>query len=335
MQTMDATRWTLDHLAALERSEHDFQEFKSTGFMVDPKTGDVRGDFRDHLSKQVSAFSNASGGRLLLGIDDRGEPDDGVPRRLRPKGTREWLEDLIPGLVDPPLKRFNVFEVPLTDARAVFVVEVPPSEDAPHQARDKRYYLRIAGKSRPMGHRQVLDILHRSRDPEVFVRDVAPYGEPIAVDDDPRGPGALVCLRATFENRGRNLAQHVGCELTLPRFAVNTECRRRTLQPPEAEATGGDRRRSDHRRLMQTPGAVTFFYYHPLPIFPTQVITFSEVWLAVHAGNLTHFVAGNVVLRWKTFADAAPAREGRIDVCGYFAVKRALRLVESRLKAGT
>jgi Schlafen, AlbA_2 len=352
--------WTLERLQGLDDQEHDFQEFKSSLYAWDG--GRIRSDFLDNLSKQASAFANGSGGNIFLGIDDHGRCDGGVPRDLKPNGTREWLEDVIPNLLDPPLKRFNVYEVaisssveratarmksgaapapPSSDAapaspaasagepealtqgrrgRAVYVLEIPTSEDAPHQARDRRYYLRIAGKSRPMSHRHVLDILHRVKHPEVVVDRIDPYGQPELIRSDPRGPLALLCMRATLTNKGRSLAQHVGCEFTLPRFLVTSETRRRTMILSES-------------RLMQRPGEVTFFFYHPIPIFPSQEIQFGEVWIAIHGINLDHFTSGRVRCRWRVFADGAPSRQGHVDLEAFSAVQRGIQQVRHAIEA--
>jgi hypothetical protein len=316
--------WTPERLIALDPHEYDFQEFKASAYVFDPGQQRLRSDFLDNLSKQVSAFANAAGGRIFLGIDDEGHVDGGVPRDLRPNGTRAWLEDVIPHVVIPHLRAFNVYEVgwvsapgsasALRPGHAVYVLEVPRSDDAPHQARDHRYYLRIAGKSRPMGHHHVLDVLHRTRDPNVVVSRMDPYGEPEFVESDPRGPKSFVHLRTHLANRGRTLAQHVGCEFIVPRFAVNSECRQRTLAQGET-------------RLIQRSGEVVFFFYHPIPIFPTQEVPFGEVWLAIHGANLSQFESGKVVLRWRVFADGAPVREGQVDVLAFTAIQRATRQV--------
>jgi len=317
--------WTEERLEALEPQEHDFQEFKSSAYLFEEGSGRIRSDFLDNLSKQISAFANGAGGHLFLGLDDEGRVDGGIPTDLR-GGTREWLEDVVGQLVDPHLKRFNAYAIAasgregsrLRPGRAVFVLEVPTSEDAPHQARDRRYYLRIAGKSRPMAHRHILDIMHRSQHPEVLVERVDPFGEPELYDSDPRGPQALVRLRSTLYNHGKALAQHVGVEFILPRYAVGQESRRRTLLSREGA-------------LSQRPGEIIFFAYHPTPIFPTQRLPFGEVWITIHRNNVHHYEDGNVVLRWKAFADAAPCREGSVDVYSYTAVQRGIGMVRRAL----
>ena len=314
--------WTEARLGSLVPYELEAQEFKSSAWVSSPATGKVRADFVDNLSKQISAFANAGGGCLFLGIDDTGLVDGGVPTALRANGTREWFEDILPGIVDPPLRSFDVHEVRaespqslIHPERAVYVLELPDSQDAPHQARDRRYYLRIAGKSRPMSHRHVLDILQRRRDPEVQVFAIDPYGQPDEISD-PRGPSILLRLRARIGNKGRSLAQHVGLELTLPRFAVNTLCRQRTLAGGAAS-------------LQQSPGEVTYFFYSQTPLFPRQERVLGTVWIAIHGHNRSHYKQGRVSLRYRVFADHAPPRAGEVDLAAYSAVRRGLSLTDA------
>ena len=318
---MNEVGWSEARLLDLEPTEHDYQEFKSTPYIYDASRGGIRADFLDNLSKQLSAFANGGGGHIFIGIDDDGHIDGGVPVDIRSGGTREWLEDVVPNLVAPLLTQFNVFEVTpsgpqsaIAPGRAVYVIHVPTSDNAPHQSRDRRYYLRIAGKSRPMAHRHVLDIMHRAQHPEVLIERVNPYGQAKWITSDPRGPFALVCLRTTLLNRGPVLAQHVGCEFKLPRYAVNSECRRLTLQQPDT-------------RRMQYPGEIVFFVYHPLPLFPTQSLSFADVWLSIHGQNVEHYREKRVSLGWTVFADAAARREGKVEVTTFNAVQEAIRMV--------
>lgn len=313
--------WTETLLTSLEADEHDFQEFKSSMFLV--QEGKIVSGFRDALSRQLSAFANGAGGLLFLGIDDDGEIDGGIPVDLRGGGTRAWLEDVIPGLVDPPLSRFNVYEVTraaegskMSPGCAVYVVEVPGSEDAPHQATDKRYFLRIAGKSRPMGHVHIQDVLRRTQHPQVQISRVGPYGEPERIKDDPRGPKAVICFQAFLANDGRPMARHTGVELILPRPLVNSDIRALIL------GAGED------IRLTQRPGELVFFHYHPQPLFPKQEIFFQQFWVVLHASNINHLKSGQGVIRWRAYADDAPAREGEVDLNLFTQVRRAVEWIE-------
>lgn len=322
--------WTEAMVAALEPSEHDFQEFKGTLFLADGRT--IVSSFTNNLSRQVSAFANGAGGRLFLGLDDQGRIDGGVPVDLKGGGTRAWLEDVIPSTVDPPLRKFNVYEVlpgrPQPGRRsliqsgcAVYVIDIAGSEDAPHQALDHRYYLRIAGKSRPMGHVHVQDVLQRTRHPKVAVTRVDPFGDPAFDESDKRGPKVVLTFQTTLANLGRNLAHHVGVELILPRPLVNSECRAALMEQPGTSLT-------------QRPGELLFFRYYPIPLFPGQELFFQRLFAVVHAGNAERWAHAEAsMLRWRVFADDAPPREGHAPLLKYATVRRALKWVESRTKA--
>ena len=311
--------WTPAQLAEVGPDEHDFQEFKGSAWLYED--GTLSPWFLGALSKQVSAFANGAGGRIFVGLDDTGTIDGGVPVDIKPGGTRSWLEDVIHQLVDPRLHRFNVFEVTgepdsgIRPGHAVYVLEIPRSEDAPHQARDHRYYLRIAGKSRPMGHIHLQDIQRRTRSPSVRLVRIGPFGSAVYDDNDPRGPRVFVAFRAFLQNTGRTLAHHVGAELHLPRPRVGAEVRRRCL------AENGV-------HLTQKPGSITLFRYHPVPVFLGQQIFFQLFWVGLHRANHDMVASGAARLRWTVYADDAKPLEGTLPFHDYGVVQDALVWLE-------
>lgn len=113
------------------------------------------------LTKPVSAFANYDGGVLLIGVDDDdGTVEPGVPD-AKVKGTmRDWLVSLIDGNVSPRLTSYAVKRVQV-DAEYAFAIVVGSSDDAPHQASDKKYYCRLDGSSHPIDGRMVKDIFQR------------------------------------------------------------------------------------------------------------------------------------------------------------------------------
>ena len=311
--------WNEERLRALDPDEHDFQEFKSSAW-VSNERGELQSDFLNLLSKQVSAFSNGAGGHLFIGLTDEGELDEGVPTQLKKGGTRAWLEDVITTLVTPQLARFNVFEVLRGEhpQRAVYVIELPSSSEAPHQARDHRYYLRIAGKSRPMSHLHIEDVLRRTMTPHVTLSKLGPYGELEPDLSDPRGPCAFVLLRAFLANTGRTMARHVGVELSLPRPFVGKTVRARMSEREETQYT-------------QRPGDVSFFRYHPTPLFPSQEVYGVCVWVAVHANNLAQLRAG-ATLTWRVYADDARPEQGALELNSYALIRQAAEWVERQVE---
>jgi hypothetical protein len=313
--------WTEARLRGLDPHEHDFQEFKGSAWMF--AHGEPASTFVYALSKQVSAFVNGAGGRLFLGLDDDGIVDGGVPTDLKGGGTRAWLEDIVPTCVDPPLRSCNVFEIgpdtvldsDIQPRHAVYVIELPSSEQAPHQAKDHRYYLRIAGKSRPMGHVHIQDVLRRTRHPEVTLTRLGPYGQPEYIHTDPRGPMVLVQFRAFLVNYGRTLARHVGVELSVPRPFVGRDVRARTRKRGEVAYT-------------QTPSTITFFRYHPTPMFPSQEVYAASVWINLHRTNLA-LVRSGATIAWRVFADDAQPTTGHIALRSFAVVQGGLRTLEA------
>ena len=307
--------WSEQDLIDLAADEHSYQEFKATPFIE--KDGAVAPGFLGRLSKQVSAFANGNGGWLFLGIDDRGNIDGGVSMDLKGGGVRSWLEDVVPGCVEPQLVVFNVYEVArggpgshIEPGKAVYVVEIPPSHDAPHQAIDYRYYLRIAGKSRPMGHLNVQDVSRRVRTPRVELQRIAPFGTPELVMDDPRGPKVILSFNCHIANAGRVLAQHVGGEFILPRVLVGRELRQRML--------------ADEVEISQRPGQIHVFRYRPQPLFPGQDTVLLRCWVGLHAGNADAVRLGHAALGWRIYADDAEARQGERALNTYGVVRDAL-----------
>ncbi len=134
------------------------------------------------LAKEISAFANSGGGQLVFGlvnpstaIDKWTVDDGGISTSMKGKtGTREWLEDVIPNLVEFPLTDFNVYAITpigqsqISLGRALYIVDIADSLGAPHQSRiDNKYYARVAGKSRPIGHKMVADIMGRRQHPKI------------------------------------------------------------------------------------------------------------------------------------------------------------------------
>ena len=164
---------------------------------------------RENLSKAISAFANSGGGTLVLGLSNPKRhwqvDDGGVELTVKKPSTREWLEDIIPTLVDLPLNAFNVYVVDnsttrssqITVGRGVFIIEIPDSEHAPHQAIDHRYYARVGGKSGPIGHRLVTDIFGRRQYPKIqleFSIEASSY-----VEQDPFSVSTPAILSRSLE----------------------------------------------------------------------------------------------------------------------------------------
>lgn len=158
-------KWTESDLQALintqrkESIDLDYKESKSL------QNSDKR---KDEISKDVSAFANSAGGVIIYGIRENGhipiEIDEGVDVT---QITKEWLEQVISSRIQRKIDGIRINQIDLTNAsdKAVYVIWIPQSTRAPHQAHDKKFYKRHNFESTPMEEYEIRDVGHRNEAP--------------------------------------------------------------------------------------------------------------------------------------------------------------------------
>lgn len=122
------------------------------------------------LAKEVVAFANTDGGRVLVGVHD-----DGTIPGLRDAEEEEFaLRHALDTHIDPPLA-YTVARVPLPGAqRDVLVVDVPPSPQRPHFVVEggevlPQAYVRV-GASSVEASREAVKLMRRGPDDARGVR---------------------------------------------------------------------------------------------------------------------------------------------------------------------
>lgn len=183
---------------------------------------------RAGLGKVISALANSGGGYIVLGINDKTKDIDegGININLK-QGTKEWLEDILPSLVDPRLIKFNVYEITskcenskIHKDKAIYVIEIVDSGLAPHQsAIDHVYYIRSGSRSTPASNRIVMDILGRQKYPNILPSFSYAYNN----SSDPNkylrsGENKLLITKLT--NEGNVLAEYVNVILFIPKYLL-------------------------------------------------------------------------------------------------------------------
>ncbi len=250
--------------------------------------------------------------------------DGGINLCVRAPDTREWLEDIIPNLVEFPLKKFNVYILTnrsgapgLADDRSIILVDIPDSDDAPHQARDHKYYARVGGKSRPVGHRLVTDMFHRQRharfdvqfafESRTWIPRPILLGVPFGGD---RKPQREVRLLVAAANRGRVYAKYTDFHLWIPEHIVAKEDRD---EDSLCEIEGGRyylRQKDNTRRdvLAQNAefGTKTYGPSWFDPILPGLCRTWD--FECEHRLQPSHLKSGKLL--WRVHCDNAPAMSG-------------------------
>jgi hypothetical protein len=168
----DPSEWTEADLAELIRD--DVQE----SLHLDYKRSDAlaRNDkCRDEISKDVAAFANSDGGRIIYGIVEKGHHperiDDGVDAA---EFNREWLEQIVSSNIQPKIDGLRIHPIGLASkgpGRVSYVMDIPQSKSrAPHQSRDHKYYKRYNFQSVPMADYEIRDIMRRASTPDLWIK---------------------------------------------------------------------------------------------------------------------------------------------------------------------
>lgn len=323
--------WDEDYILNLPPGEHDWIEYKDARSIDFALPGGNEGKALEELSKQISAFANSGGGALVYGIKNTRlgtvrEVDDagGVTLNLK-NGVKEWLEDIIPNLVDPPLVKFNIYTVEgstpkskIGVGKALLIIEIPSSASAPHQAKDNVYYGRVAGKTRPLGHRFVMDIINRPRHPKMKVTcRVDPEGHYSGMEEH-----YIPTLWFSCRNIGRVYANYVNGFVWVP--ATLTEAKDKDYAyEDEIDGKPYVRKYFDNtikevvgeveRYLGREFGTMKEYVYASRyePVLPSRQFGFS-VKLRVPLDELDRFEDEELI--WEVYADNSPLRKGVIKV---------------------
>ena len=154
----------------VEESLHlDYKEARALG-KEETKKADI--------TKDVSSFANADGGVIVYGASE----EDHKPKETTPIDgktfTKEWLENVIQQ-IQPRIDGLKIFPIRIDGdiEKSVYVVQIPRSANAPHMARDHRYYKRINFQSVPMEDYEVKDTYNRVTTPNLVIENCSIYIE--------------------------------------------------------------------------------------------------------------------------------------------------------------
>lgn len=121
------------------------------------------------ISKDISSFANSDGGTIIYGMVEAEHKADSLD-----SGTsavdKEWLENVITSTISPRIDDIIIHPVELSSGSYGFIVHVPKSNRAPHQAKDKKFYKRFNFKSVPMEQYEILDVINRVQSPDLQLR---------------------------------------------------------------------------------------------------------------------------------------------------------------------
>lgn len=128
---------------------------------------------KNEISKDVSAFSNSAGGVIVYGMKEDGHVPTSVDVGFDPNEiSKEWLEQVINSRIQRRIDGVRVNQIALlttSPGKVAYVVAVPSSIRARHQAADKRFYKRFNFESVPMEEYEIRDIANRSLAPDLDI----------------------------------------------------------------------------------------------------------------------------------------------------------------------
>lgn len=295
----DPWNWTLDDLRNLIASqvpESATLEYKAAAALQ-------RDDNRktSELTKDVSAFANSGGGTLVYGIAE--DKDQHIPLSLDggcdPKSiTKEWLEQIINSQIQRRIDGVRINPVPLDaqpGSRVAYVIYVPQSLRAPHQAADKKFYKRFNFQSVPMEEYEIRDVARRQETPDLRV--VYTHVEPGVGAYDPFKPGSRSYpFNIAIANDSDTPAEHAFVQLWVEeRLRVVSSGNLRDISTIQIT------RRGIQMRVYQT----TYSASDGMPIFKglNMVVTSSPFVIALPDDDAVY------LLRWKILAPRMSARE--------------------------
>jgi ribosomal protein S18 len=170
---------------------------------------------KSEIAKDVSAMANSLGGTIIYGIATSKE-DKTLPEKVEPIDVKniETLDRFINDRIRPPIRGL---QKKLTPDRSpqVMVLDVPESQDPPHQSLyDKKYYRRSNAENLPMEHdlvalkfgRRFAPVLEMKWDPLKAPKEFA--GAPPYLDE--------AIIRVFLVNSGRRVAKHIQLLMIFP-----------------------------------------------------------------------------------------------------------------------
>lgn len=185
-----STEWNKSRIIdSYENANCEFKDFTNGKSNIFDSSGTMtRADMiKNELACEICAFANSDGGNIIIGVDDKTKLITGFPKSFKRRGTMvdslEWFNDVLADLLVPRLNSFNIAVVQphpvnsqIPTDKSVFVIEISPSQVAPHQtANSKDFYQRIGSSAKKAEHRYLSLLWSRSTFPGETVARVWLY----------------------------------------------------------------------------------------------------------------------------------------------------------------
>ncbi len=250
---------------------------------------------KKEITKDVSAMANSAGGIIVYGIGEFSEPEKRyLPERITPvdrrKYPREWVEQIIQA-IRPRIDGIVIHSVNLSSGEndVAFVIEIPQSNTA-HQANDHRYYKRFNFQAVPMEDYEIRDVMFREQTPNIALNFL------IEITNDAQN------LVVQAQNNGSAFAQFVAVFLDAPVPILQDTENKMNLKD------GGRFYRHRLTNLNQEYADEHFKANFPL------LRSMAMSWKIPLGEKLDELKSQDLLIKWKTYADNALPKEGKISL---------------------
>lgn len=219
--------------------ENQIEENLSLDYKAANSLGKSAGKKKE-LSKDVSAFANSNGGRIIYGVkefdqEERRHLPEKIDGIKRTDFSKEWLEQVVNSNVSPRIQGVLITPISITEDEVAYVMDIPKSTTA-HQASDLKYYKRYNFESIAMQDYEIRDVMNRSSTPSINLTfeidrktfQLEPFFKPITIPAygvKPAPPEERTTneLKIYARNNGSVYASYVNCYVHIPVEALSEE----------------------------------------------------------------------------------------------------------------
>jgi hypothetical protein len=149
--------WQENDLLNIPSSETDYYEYKSSKILMNPKWNV---ELAQKICCAASAFWNIGGGVFVVGVDDTGQIDGGIPATVGKQPIRAWVDQVIRDVQPVGPYEVGVIQSSGTGSliepdkmdKIVLITAFGESFNVPHMSSDKKHYARLGVHTEPASY---------------------------------------------------------------------------------------------------------------------------------------------------------------------------------------